>query len=69
MRRKYQCGDKLSSKKVQDFSDINEKNIGGVNVTLTGVSGPKGILNLQGTITSFPIGGQELWIDHICPRK
>lgn len=54
---------------VQDFSDINGKIIGGVSVTLTGVSGPKGILNLQGTITSFSIGGQELWIDHICPRK
>ena len=54
---------------VQDFSDIDGKVIGGVTVTLTSVSGPKGVLNLQGRITSFSIGGQELWIDHICPRK
>lgn len=54
---------------VQDFSDIDGKVIGGVNVTLTSVSGPKGVLNLQGMITSFSIGGQELRIDHICPRK
>jgi len=54
---------------VQDFLDINGKVIGGVTVTLTIVSGPGGVLNLQGTITSFSIGGKELWIDHICRRK
>lgn len=54
---------------VENFADINATIIGGVNVTITNVVGQKGVLNLLGTINSFSIGGQELWIDHVCPRK
>lgn len=54
---------------VADFSDIDNTSVGGVNVTLTGVVGSRGILNLEGEINSFSIGGQELWIDHVCPKK
>lgn len=56
-------------KNVQNFADINGAVIGGVNVSITNVVGQKGVLNLLGTINSFSIGGQELWIDHVCPRK
>lgn len=56
-------------KNVQNFADINGAVIGGVNISITNVVGQKGVLNLLGTINSFSIGGQELWIDHVCPRK
>jgi hypothetical protein len=56
-------------KNVQNFADINGAVIGGVNISITNVVGQKGVLNLLGAINSFSIGGQELWIDHVCPRK
>lgn len=54
---------------VADFSEIDGTTIGGVNVTLTNLVGFRGILNLEGIINSFSIGGQELWIDHVCPKR
>lgn len=54
-------------KNFQNFIDINSSSIGGVRVyVLPGPSVTKGSLKLIGTINSFAIGGQELWIDHIC---
>ena len=54
-------------KNFQNFIDINSSSIGGVHVhVVPGPSVNKGSLKLVGTINSFAIGGQELWIDHIC---
>lgn len=53
----------------QNFPAINGASIGGVNVTVTSAAVPggmQGTLELQGTIKSFAIGGQELWIDDVC---
>jgi len=49
--------------------DLNGQTIGGVEITVTIKSDVnKGILKLEGDIDSFAIGGQELWIDDICPH-
>ncbi|MEA1908554.1 MAG: right-handed parallel beta-helix repeat-containing protein, partial [Euryarchaeota archaeon] len=48
--------------------DINGTVIGGVSVSVVnGLGNDRGRLELSGTINSFAIGGQELWIDHVCP--
>jgi hypothetical protein len=50
------------------FADINGLTIGGVKVSDVPVAGtPLGTLTLEGTVHSFAIGGQELWIDDVCP--
>ncbi len=41
--------------------------ISGVNVVNTDFGSDKGMLTLSGTINSFAIGGQEFWIDDVCP--
>jgi len=41
--------------------------IGGVNVVNTDFGAGKGMLTLSGTINSFAIGGQEFWVDDVCP--
>jgi len=39
-------------------------------VTATAVGGNSyGIIVLDGAIKEFAIGGQELWLDDICPTK
>ncbi|MCK4250969.1 hypothetical protein KAX97_05955 [candidate division WOR-3 bacterium] len=51
-----------------NFANINAATIGGVTVSVVNGHGhDKGSLELSGTIDSFEIGGQELWIDHVCP--
>lgn len=51
---------------VDDFDDLPPL-IGGVSVSVVNGSGQyKGSLTLSGTINSFEIGGQELWIDNVC---
>ncbi len=52
-----------------NFNDINGDVIGGVQVSVpSGVLGNgTGVLKLDGVIESFAIGGQELWIDDLCP--
>jgi sugar lactone lactonase YvrE len=48
--------------------DINGTTIGGIPVTIIGGEhGHKGILELNGRIESFMIGGFELYIDDVCP--
>jgi len=57
-------------KNFEDFIDINGATIGGVNVSVVNLPAPdddKGTLTLSGTIKAFSIGGQELWIDDVCP--
>ena len=53
-----------------DFPDIHGDTIGGVDVDVLITSSfdheYMGILTLSGEINSFAIGGQELWIDHVC---
>jgi hypothetical protein len=50
-----------------NFADINGASIGGVNVSATnGFGNDRGRLVLTGPITSFSLGGQELWIDDVC---
>ena len=57
-------------KNFDNFADINGRNIGGVQVwVLNGFGNDTGKLTLVGAINSFSIGGQELWIDHICPLE
>jgi hypothetical protein len=51
----------------EDFADIDGSTIGGVDVAVTDLGGGLGKLELDGVINSFDIGGQELWIDDVCP--
>lgn len=52
----------------QNFNQIDGENIGGVDVSVAGGGGQdQGRLMLDGAIESFAIGGQELWIDDVCP--
>lgn len=51
------------------LSNLSGSTIGGVLVTIRHMSvngGEQGVLVLEGTIQSISIGGQELWIDHVC---
>jgi LysM repeat protein len=52
-----------------NFADINGSVIGGVKVSgLNGFGNDQGFLQLSGTVKSFSIGGQELWIDNVCQQ-
>ena len=52
------------------FSELDGATIGGVNVSVTnGFGNNQGTLKLSGSIDSFAIGGQELWIDNVCPLQ
>lgn len=52
-----------------NFADINGLVIGGVKVFVAnGLGNDKGHLGLTGVIHQFSVGGQELWIDDVCPE-
>ncbi len=55
---------------VGDISDQNGVNVGGATITITtlstNISLTIGDLIIEGDISSFGIGGQELWIDEVC---
>ena len=51
---------------LQDLQAASGQTIGGVMVEVELQPDGKGILRLTGTINSFAIGGQELWIDRLC---
>ena len=52
-----------------DFADINGTALGGVKISvLNGFGNDKGFLQLSGAIKTFAVGGQELWIDNVCPQ-
>ncbi len=52
----------------ENFVEIDGQIIGGVEVSVVnGLGNDTGLLTLKGTINSFAIGGQELWIDDVCP--
>jgi hypothetical protein len=57
---------------VSNFLGLNNTTIGGVNVTVTAVqnvSSIRGEMVLQGPINGFTVGGQEFWIDEVCPTE
>ncbi|MBN2396103.1 MAG: hypothetical protein JXC36_06545 [Candidatus Atribacteria bacterium] len=64
-------------KNFQNFDDLNGATLGGVHISVIDGSGDeKGRLILSGEMNTFKvmeedvyfvIGGQELWIDHVCP--
>ncbi len=54
---------------LSDFSELNGQFVGGVQVlVMTNGIDEHGELRLVGQIDSFAIGGQELWIDHLCKQ-
>lgn len=51
----------------ENMADIDGMVVGGVNVSVTGgFGGDSGTLSLHGEVASLAVGGQELWIDHVC---
>jgi hypothetical protein len=58
----------------QDFSALPGTSLGNVDVSAaveevtTPGSGERGTIKLVGPVTSFSVGGQELWIDDVCAR-
>jgi hypothetical protein len=52
----------------QNFADINGSTIGGCSVTVTnGHGNDMGMVLIQGQVGQFKLGGQELFIDEVCP--
>jgi hypothetical protein len=56
---------------VEDLVSLDNTTIGGVQVKIDAVQQGNnwyGRMTLDGTINGFMIGGQELWLDDICPK-
>jgi len=52
---------------VANLALLDGATLGGAQLSvLNGFGNDQGRLVVQGPITSFAIGGQELWIDHVC---
>ncbi len=51
---------------VLDLDELNEQIVGGTFVEVSLSPTGSGIMVINGTVNSFSIGGQELWIDDIC---
>jgi len=61
----------------ENFDDIDTTIIGGVDVSVINgygndkgrliLSGEMGMFDFQEQNFTFVIGGQELWVDHVCP--
>ncbi len=57
---------------VQDLISLNSTTVGGVQVTVNAVQQGNnwyGRMILEGNINNFSIGGQELYLDDVCPCK
>jgi hypothetical protein len=55
---------------VADLVSLSGNSIGGVQITVNANQQGNnwyGTLKLNGTINDFAIGGQELWLDDVCP--
>ncbi|HNZ48457.1 MAG TPA: hypothetical protein PKN92_06385, partial [Candidatus Hydrogenedentes bacterium] len=52
---------------VEDFADLNGQSVGGVSVFDFPYDGELRVLHLQGIASSFKLGGQELFLEKICP--
>lgn len=52
-----------------NFTDINGLIIGGVELfVINGLGNDTGFVRLDGPVGTFMIGGQELWLDDVCPE-
>lgn len=51
---------------VADITDLHQTTLGGASVVVQPPSGASGQLIVIGSISEFAVGGQELWIDHVC---
>lgn len=57
---------------VGNLASLNGTTVGGVTVTVTATAvggNSYGVIVLDGAVKEFSIGGQELWLDDICPTK
>ncbi len=57
---------------VANFLGLHNTTVGGVLVQVTAVqdvSSIRGEMVLQGPIQGFSVGGQEFWIDDVCPDR
>ena len=52
-----------------DFSMVTGQTVNGVTISASNTGQGCGTLTLSGTINSFFIGGQEFFIDHVCPGQ
>jgi hypothetical protein len=53
-----------------NFTDIDGDTIGGADVNVDfDPDNQHGVLTLTGVIETFAIGGQELWLDDVCPLE
>ena len=46
--------------------------IGGVNITISSApatGGQSGTVTLKGVVKTLRVGGQEFWLDNVCPKK
>jgi hypothetical protein len=53
---------------IDQFTDIHGTTVGGASVTVTSSSvsgGQQGTVEITGSVDSFSVGGQELWIDDV----
>ena len=56
---------------IGNLVDLNGNTIGGVQITVNANQQGNnwyGTMALDGTINEFAIGGQELWLDDVCPE-
>ena len=56
---------------VPNLVDLNGNSINGVHITVNASQQGNnwyGTMELHGTINEFTIGGQELWLDDVCPQ-
>ena len=51
---------------VADMTDLHLTTLGGASIVVQPSTGSSGQLIVTGIISTFAVGGQELWIDHVC---
>ncbi len=54
-------------KNVENFTDLEGMDVGGATVHVIMLGGSKGVVELQGSVTQLAIGGQQFYLDDICP--
>ncbi|HOH31059.1 MAG TPA: hypothetical protein PLC40_15375, partial [Candidatus Hydrogenedentes bacterium] len=56
-----------SLKVVEDFIELDGEEVEGVTVEVIPLGGSKGVVELHGAVTQLAIGGQQFFLDDICP--
>ncbi|MFV2065380.1 MAG: FG-GAP-like repeat-containing protein [Pirellulales bacterium] len=51
---------------VADLAELDGIVVGGATVRVTMFDNERGLVEVEGTISSFAIGGQEFWLDTLC---